>query len=252
MAALVSAAEPARSIARARNSSPQVYARLAGVLLLISVVAGGFGEFFVPTTVIVAGDAAATAHNIVANASLYRMGFAGYLVEAMCDLSLTLVFYVLLRPVHKDLALLAVFIRLVGTAVFAAGELFYLAPLLILGGADHLKSFSPDQLNGLAYLSLNIYGYGADRLANVLYGAGSIVLGYLMFRSGFLPRILGLLMTLGGLGFAIRGFLLVLAPAYASFAFMLPAALAGLALILWLLARGVDVPRWEERAALTR
>lgn len=252
MTAVMSAAKQARPVVPARAASPQTYARIAGALILISVVVGGFGEFFVPTTILAAGNAAATAHNVVANDALFRMGFAAYLVEAMCDISLTLILYLLLRPVSRNIALLAVFFRLVGTAVFAAAELFYLAPLLILGGADYLKSFSPDQLNSLAYLSLNVYGYGADRIANVLYGVGSIVIGYLMFRSDFLPRVLGFLMALGGLGFAVRGFALVLAPAYASSALVLPTALAGLALAVWFLAKGVDVQRWGDSAALTR
>lgn len=98
-----------RQLAQARPASVQTYARVAGVLLLLSLVAGGFGEFYVPSKLIVSADAAATARNIIASASMFRMGFAGYLVEAMCDIALTLILYVLLRPVHEDLALLAAF-----------------------------------------------------------------------------------------------------------------------------------------------
>ncbi len=96
----------------------QTYARIAGVLFLLSFVAGGFGEAYVPSKLIVSGDATATANNIHALGSLFRWGFAGYLVEATCDIALTLIFYVLLRPVRKDLALLAAFFGLVGTAEF--------------------------------------------------------------------------------------------------------------------------------------
>lgn len=220
------------------------------MLFLISAVAGGFGEFFLPSQLIVAGDATATTNSIVAHDSLFRMGFASYLVEAVCDVSLTLVLYVLLRPVHRDLALLAVFFRLVSTAVFGVAEvLFYSAPLLILGGADYLKTFSPEQLSTLAYLSLRLFGYGSG-IAFVFYGIGSILLGYLIFRSDYLPKFLGILLALSGLGFVTRTLLLVLAPAYASSAFLLPTVLAGLALTGWLLVRGVDVPKWEEKAAL--
>src|SRR5713226_8841391 len=135
----------------------QTYARIAGLLFLISIVAGGFGELYVPTVLIVSGDATATANNVIASDFLFRMGFASYLIEAICDIALTLILYVLLRPVGKELALLAVFFRLVGTAIFAVTELFYYAPSLILGGADYLKSFSPDQLSALALLSLRMY-----------------------------------------------------------------------------------------------
>jgi len=229
----------------------QTYARIAGVLFLISFVAGGFGEVYVPSVLIVASDATATANNIIASDFLFRMAFASYLIEAICDIALTLILYILLRPVGKDLALLAVFFRLVGTAIFAFTELFYFAPSLILGGADYLKTFSPDQLNTLAYLSLRIYVYGGV-LFFVIGGVGSILLGYLIFRSGYLPKFLGVLLALGGLGFVIRSFTLVLAPASASLGLVLlvPTGLAFLSLTGWLLVKGVDLPKWEERARL--
>jgi hypothetical protein len=236
-----------RRIVLARAASVQTYARIAGALFLISIVAGGFGEAYVPSALVVSGDAAATAKNIIASASLFRWGFAAYLVEALCDVGLTLLLYVLLKPVRKDLALLAVFFRLVSTSVFAVAELFYFAALPILGGAQHLKAFSPDQLNALALLSLKISGYGGG-LFMVFYGVASILLGYLIFRSGYLPKTLGALLALSGVGFVIRNFALVLAPAYASDAFLLPAFLAALSLGLWLLIRGVDVVKWEPNA----
>jgi hypothetical protein len=231
------------------ETSVQTYARIGGVLFLISAVAGGVGEFFVPSQLVVSGDAAATANNIMANESLFRLGFVGYVIEGLCDVALTLVLYVLLRPIHRDLALLAVFFRLVSTAVFGLAQvLFYAAPLVILGGADYLRTFSPDQLQTLSYVSLRLFGLGAG-IAFAFYGVGSIVFGYLIYRSGYLPRILGVLLAISGLGFVIRTFLLVLAPAYASPAFLAPTAVAGVALTVWLLARGIDVPKWEEKAA---
>ena len=226
----------------------QTYAKIAGVLFLISAVAGGFGEFFVPFQLIVANDATATANNVMASELLFRLGFAAYLVEALCDVSLTLILYVLLRPVSRDLALLAVFFRLVGTAVFAVTELFYFSALFFLGGAEYLKTFSPDQLNTLAYLSLRISVYGGG-LFFVIGGVAYAIQGYLIFRSGFLPKALGVLLALGGLGFVIRSFALALAPAYAYLALLLPTAVAGLALTAWLLVKGVDAGKWEERAA---
>ncbi len=228
----------------------QTYARIAGVLFLISIVAGGFGELYVPTVLIVSGDATATANNVIASDFFFRMGFASYLVEAICDIALTLILYVLLRPVGRELALLTAFFRLVGTAIFAATELFYFAPAFILGGADYLKTFSPDQLNTLAYVSLRMYVYGGG-LFFAFGGVGSILLGYLIFRSGYLPKILGALMALGGLGFVIRSFALALVPASASLGviLLLPTGLAMLSLTGWLLVRGVDVPKWGARAA---
>src|SRR6266581_8958322 len=199
----------------------QRYARIAGVLFLVSLVAGGFGEAYVPSKIIVSGDAAATAANITNFQFLYRLGFAGFLIESLCDITLVLIMYALLKPVSRELSLLAAFIGLVGTALFAFAELFYFAPPLIIGGAGYLKTFSPDQLNSLALLSLKLYGYGGG-LYMVFYGAGSILLGYLIFRSGYLPRFLGVLLALGRLAFVIKTFALVLAPKYASSFLLLP------------------------------
>src|SRR5215213_4896391 len=185
---------------RAEAQPMQAYARLAGVLFLISMVGGFFGELYVPNKLIVSGDAAATANNIIASTSLLRLSFAGYLVEAVCDIGLAWAFYVLLRPAHKNLALLSAFFGLVSTATFAGTELFYFAPTFILGGAGYLKTFSPEQLNSLAMLSLKFYGVGGG-LFMVFYGTAWVIRGYLISRSGYLPKFLGWILMLAGLGF---------------------------------------------------
>ncbi len=136
----------------------QRYARIAGVLFLISLVAGGFGEAYVPSKLIVSADAAATAANIRNFDFLYRLGFAAFLIESLSDITLVLILYALLKPVSKELSLLAAFFGLVGTALFAFAELFYFAPPLIMGSAGYLKTFSPDQLNALVLLSLDCEG----------------------------------------------------------------------------------------------
>ena len=231
--------------AKERAVSLQTYARIAGVLFLVSIVGGGFGEFYAPSSLIVPGNAAATAHNVIASNLLFRLGFLGYLTEAVCDVGLTFVLYVLLRPVHAHLAKLAVLFRIMATATFAFGELFYFAPSLILGGDGYLKTFSPAQLQALTLLSLNVYGL-AGGLFNVFYGIASMILGYLMVRSGYFPRVLGALLALGGLGFVTGNVLLVLTPGYASPLLLVPTVLAVLLLGLWLLVRGVDIEKWRE------
>ena len=225
----------------------QTYARAAGVLLFFSIVGGGFGEAYVPMKLI-APDAAATAQNITGSATLFRLGFAAYLVEAVCDVALALLFYVLLRPVHKYLALLAAFFGLISTALFAVAELFYIAAPLVLRSADYLKAFTPEQRNALALLSLKMYGYGGG-IFMVFYGVATLLRGWLIFRSGYLPKFLGVLLAIAGLGFIVKNFALVLAPAYASDVFLLPMFVAVVALMVWLLVKGVDVAKWEERAA---
>ena len=222
-----------------RGISIQAYARAAGLLALVSFLAGGFGEAFVPSKIIVAGNAAATMENIRALDLLFRLGFAGYLLEAVCDVALALLFYALLKPVDRYMSLLAAFFGLLGTATFAGAELFYYAPTLLLGGGEYLKAFSPDQVNALALLSLRVYALGAA-IFTVFYGAAWVLRGWLMFRSGYFPKFLGVLMTVAGLAFVARNAAVVLAPQYPSgwlAALMLPGLLV---LTVWLLAKGVD------------
>lgn len=232
-------------------ASIQTYARVAGVLGLVSIVAGGFGEAYVPSQLIVHTDAMATARNIIESDSLFRWGFASYLIEGLCDVALTLVLFILLRPVSRDLALLVTFFRLIATAGFAMSESFYFAASPIVTGADHLNAFSPDQLNTLALLSLKVSGHGLS-IFMMFYGVAAMLLGYLIFRSGFLPRILGVLLALSGGLFVIKTFASVLAPAYASPILLAPAGLAWLALTLWLLVKGVDVTKWQRKGAAYR
>ena len=229
-------------------TSVQTYARIAGALFLLTMIAGGLGEMYIPSTLIVSTDAAATANNIIAHNSLFRIGFALYLVEALCDITLSLLLYVLLRPVQKNVALLAAFFGLVSTAVFAGAMLFYFAPSFILGGADYLKTFSPDQVNTLALLSLKIHAYGAG-IFMVFYGTAAAIRGYLIYRSGYLPRFLGVLLMAAGFGFITRNLVLVLAPSYESPLMLAPMFLAGVSLTAWLLVKGVDVVKWEARGA---
>src|SRR6266849_6613431 len=228
----------------------QRYARIAGVLFLVSMVAGGFGEAYVPSKLIVSGDPTATAANLRNFDFLYRLGFAAFLIESLCDITLVLILYALLKPVSKELSLLAAFFGLIGTALFAFAELFYFAPPLIMGDAGYLKTFSPDQVNALVLLSLKFYGYGG-MIFTAYYGMAWIVRAYLMFRSGYLPKFLGVLMAIGGIGFVVRNFVLILAPAYASGALLVLMFPGGLLLTVWLLVKGVDVPKWNAKAART-
>jgi len=230
------------------TTSVQTYARIAGLLFLLSMIGGGFGEFYVPTRIIVAGDATATANNIVAFNSLFRWGFAGYMLEAVSDISLAWIMYVLLRPVHKDLALLAAFFGLVSTAVFAVAELFFFGSTFILGGADYLKTFSPAQLNTLGLLSIKFYSYGGT-IFLAFYGVATTIRGYLIYRSSYLPKFLGVLLVLAGLGFIAKNFAAVLAPSFPSDLFMVAMLFAGVAFTLWFLVKGVDVAKWEAKAA---
>jgi len=231
-----------------RAASVQTYAKTAGILLLLSFIAGGFGEAYVPSKLIVATDAATTVENLNSSDLMFRLSFAGYLVEACCDVTLALIFYVLLKPVHRYVSLLAAFFGLIGTATFAAAELCYFAPRLVLKGGAYLNSFSPDQLNTLVLLSLKAFGLGTA-IFTVFYGMGWVLRGYLMFQSGYFPKLLGILMTVAGLAFIGSNFALVLAPRHRSGWLLVSALLGFLLMSVWLLGKGVDLQKWEEKTA---
>src|SRR5258708_33629977 len=229
---------------RIRETSPQVYARIGGVLYLIIIVIGFCGEFFVREKLVVPGDGTATANNIMAYESLWRISIAGDLILLACAVALTLILYVLLRPVNKNLALLAVFFNIVEFPIEAATKLCLLGALFLSGNADYLKAFEPHQLHALVRISLKLhdYGFGIDL---VFFGFACLVYGYLLFRSGYFPRTLGVLMAIAGLSYLTNSFPLILAPAYAGTIFLiLVFALIGeLSLSLCLILKGLNCQR---------
>jgi hypothetical protein len=224
----------------------QKYARFAGMLFLISIIGGGLGEHYIPSQLMVTGDSAQTAANIRESAWLLRLGFATYLVEAICDITLAWVLYVLLKPVERNFALLAAFFGLVSTATFAGMEHFYFASLYPQSGAEYLKTFTPAQLDSLTLLMLKLYGGG---LFMAFYGLATGIRGYLIYRSGFLPAWLGVVMMIAGVGFILKNFTLVLVPAYSSDFLLLPTFITAVSMAFWLLIKGVDVAKWEAKAA---
>ena len=211
----------------------QTYARIAGLCFLLSLFAGGFGEGYVPAKTIVAKNAAATTDNILRHETIFRVGFAAYLVEALCDVALALLLYALLRPVHKDLSLLAAFFGVVGTAIYAVGEVAFFSMLVRNEG------------NLFAQL---LFGYAAN-ISMMFYGIASVLRGYLIYRSTYFPKWLGVLLMLAGCGFFTKTFLFVLTPQYTSEFLLAPMFVALIGMTLWFLVKGVDVPKWEARLA---
>jgi Domain of unknown function (DUF4386) len=232
------------------DPSPQLYARVGGLLYLIIIVAGITGELFVRGSVIVSGDAAATAANLVASPSLWRAGIAGDLVMHLCDVGVMLVFYVLLSPVSRNLALLAVLFNLIQTAVLVANKLNLLIPVFLLGDAPYLKAFSAQQLQALSYVSLRTHDFGFG-VGLIFFGVECLVVGYLVFQSGYFPKLLGVLMQIAGVCYLTNSFALILFPTLASRLFpfvLLPPFVAELSMASWLLVKGVDTTKWAERA----
>jgi Domain of unknown function (DUF4386) len=214
------------------NRSPRFIARVTGLLYLLTILTGIFAQGFVSERLVVSGDAAATATNILAHRSLFEWSFTVYMIEMACQIMTTALLYFLLRSVSRSIALVAAFLSLSGCIIKTVSRVFYVAPLFILGGARYLEAFNPQQLQALA-----LAFFGFEALLN----------GYLIFRSTFLPRFLGVLSMIGGLGW-----LTFLYPPLGYKVFLYVAAFALLgsaAMIFWLIVFGVNEERWRERAS---
>ena len=235
---------------RTAGTSPLVYARLTGLLLLMLVVVGPFSQLYVPSTLIVPGDATATADNIRASESLFLSGIVGQSVVFLTEIVLTVLLYVLLRPASRTISLVAAFARLALAIIQGINLLPYFIALLLLSGAGYLTVFEPDQLDALVLLFLNAHGYGV-LIWQLFFGFHLFVLGYLIFKSGYFPRILGVLMVVGALGYLIDGYGNILFPNYAEIFGVIvgvTAVIGELPFFLWLLIKGVNVQRYNERA----
>ena len=230
---------------RIREASPRPSARITGVVYLLYFLTAVFGEFLL-RGIVVSGDVTATANNILAHQPLFRLGLATGLIATAFYIAVTALFYDLFKPVNRSLSLLAVLFSLVGCAMGAFGSLFQLAPLVVLGGSQYSSAFKVEQLRALALMFLELNSQAAN-IYLVFFGFYDLLIGYLIIRSAFLPRILGWLMAFAGLGW-----LTFLSPPFANYLSpynLVLGFLAELALMLWLLVLGVDVQRWRQQAS---
>jgi hypothetical protein len=232
-------------ITKGIDASPRFKARITGVFYLVTILTGIFAQGFVSGRLVVEGDASATATNILAHRSLFQLGFAVYLIEMACQISMTALLYDLLKPAGKSISLLGAFLGFAGCVIKTFGRVFFITPLVVLGGAHYLSVFSMEQLQALALLFLKVNDRGAA-VALVFFGFYALLTGYLILRSTFLPRILGVLSVLAGFGWLS---FLYLPLGYRLFPYVAGLGLLGAAsLILWLLVFGVDEQRWKEQA----
>ena len=234
------------TITRAMSEmSPRTKARLAGAFYLLTILTGILAQGFISARLIVPGDATATANKILSHDGLFRLGFAIYMIEMVCQIIMTVLIYDLLKPVNRSISLLAAVVGLVGCGIKTFSRLFYFAPLLVLGGTHYLAVFSAEQLNAVALLFLRVNDIGAG-IALVFFGFYAILRGYLVIRSTFLPHVLGWLGVLGGIGW-----LAFLSPPFGERVFSVVALvgiIGSLANIAWLLVVGVNEQRWREQA----
>ena len=231
-------------------SSPRSTARIAGAFYLLTILARMFVEIFVRNRLVVSDDAAATATNILAHESLWRWGFAGDIISFASYIALAALLYDLFKPVNPSLSLVAAFFGLAASVVQAMSSLFHIAPLFLLGSAPYLRVFTVEQLQALALVFLKLRAAAYHNIGLVFFGLYLLLVGILILRSTFLPRILGVLMVLAGVSYV-----LFLSPPLVSslqpYILIFP-AVGQISLTLWLLAVGVNEQRWKDLANAAR
>lgn len=232
--------------------SDKTLARTAGFLYLIVNISGVFAHFLVRSRLVVPGDAAATATNIVASEWLFRIGFVSDLLATTCYFLIALILYLLLKPVNKSIALLCLVLVSIGVAIYGINMLNHFAALLLLSGADYLSAFDTEQLRALVLLFLTMHSHGYA-IAIIFFGGWLLPLGYLVFKSGYFPKILGVLLMIACVGYLIDVFLVFLFPSYEAIAYpgLAVAAIAEISFGLWLLFKGLQKPPQDATAVPT-
>jgi hypothetical protein len=229
--------------------NPRKTARIAGLLYLMIAIFGIFSMLYGPESLLVPGDAGATAQNIKASESMYRLAFMGDLLGQMFFIFLVLLLYQLLKPVNKKQAVVMAVLVLVGVPIAMLNDLNQIAALMIASSAGNLGVFQADQLQAHVMLFLDLYQAGLH-IAFIFWGLWLFPLGYLVFKSGFLPKVLGILLIIAGIGYLFEFVTFFLFPnleiTIKMFTFWGEVFLA-----LWLLIMGVNVEKWEERALET-
>lgn len=229
------------------ETSPSTRGRILAALFLFVVACGIVAQAVIADAMVVLNDAGKTAANILADKTLYRLAYAIFMVEMVAQIAVSAMFYDLLKPVNRSLARISAIIGITGAGIKAFARLFYYAPLILLSGLPYLSPLEPAQLAALSLSFIEINNQGAA-IALIFFGFESLLQGWLIYRSEFLPRFLGVLSMVGGLGW-----LAYLWPPLGSQAFMAVALFAIIGVIVttgWLFIRGVDDAKWRERAAL--
>ena len=222
-------------------------ARIGGILYLVIIVLGALGEGVVRGGIVVPGNAAATVANLRSMEWLWRVGVASELILLICAIVLAVILYVLLRPVDRDIALLAVLFNGVTIAIEGVAAVSLATALAPLANAPYLHALPPEQVNAMAMLSVRSHTLGFG-IALVFFGVECLVLGYLIVRSGYIPGWVGVLMQIAGVCYLVNSFALILSPPLSNRLFpaiLLPSLIGELSLALWLLVKGVRPTGWN-------
>ncbi len=223
------------------TTTAKKYGRTAGLLYLFIITCGLFSEIAVRANIIVPGNAIETANNILASESLFRMGFISDLIMALCDITLAVVFYQLLKPVNKTLALLAASLRLIQTAIIGMNLLNHLSAVLILDNPIYIEAMGATEVYSrvMLYLEMHKYGY---LISGVFFAFNCLVTGYLFIKSPYFPKILGGMLIAAGIGYLVNCAAYFIAPQLIELSeilLLLTAVTAELTVCIWLLVKGV-------------
>lgn len=235
---------------RTEETSPLLFARVTGVLYLLLVPLGVFSLIYVRSTLVVPGDAAGTASNIMANEMLFRLGIVSVFLTLLVTMFVALFLYLLLKPVSQRMAMLMVVFNLLAVPIAFLNELTSFAALLLLNDATYSAVFTAGQLHALVTLFLELHGLG-ELIAQIFFGLWLFPMGYLVYKSCFLPKLLGVFPVIAGVGYLAQSLIAFLSlgidptimGTMAIFEVMFP---------LWLVAKGVNVEKWDERALGSR
>jgi hypothetical protein len=225
--------------------SPSTRGRILAVLYLLVIIGGITAQAVIADSLVTSNDAQKTAASIVANKSLYRLAYTIFMLEMAAQVATTALFYDLLKPVDRGVARLSAIMGLIASGIKTMARVFFYAPLILLSGAAYLTAIDPAQLAVLSLVSIKVNSQAAA-IAVSFFGFEGALRGWLIYRSGFLPRFLGVISVISGLGW-----LTFLWPPLGSAAFTFVAvfAIAGVVLTTgWLLVRGVDDAEWTEQA----
>ncbi len=222
-------------------------ARIGGFLFLILIVCGVFAEFYVRRKIIVHGDPVATGNNIITNQWLFQLGIISDLIMSTVFFFFAMVLYFLFKPVNIKLAQVMVLCVVIAVSILCVNTLNQVAALLLMSGEGYLKVFEKNQLQGLVtfFLQLHSKGYA---IGQIFYGLYLFPLGYLVYKSGFLPKIIGVFLMLGCVGDLISFFTTFLFPGNNSIILQnitVPADMGEISLCLWLLLTEVKIPEMK-------
>jgi hypothetical protein len=215
------------------------------VFFLLTLIAAVIAQGVIAERLVSSTDASVTAANILANENLYRFGYTAYMIEMVAQTIMTMLLYELLRPVSRTWSLIAAVVGVVGCGIKAMSRLFFVAPAIVLEGTHYLNTFSPEQLHSIALLFYKVNEMGAA-IAVVFFGFSTVITGWLMIRSTYVPKALGWFGVAGGIGWL---FFLWPPLGYRFNMYIAGVGLLGaLATIVWLIGFGPNEARWAQQS----